>query len=406
MSRSRLIRAASVLAVAAGVIAVGALPTVGGPGPSPAIAETVSAKLPQPPANGELGFVVERFTPRIVQDKQACPNGPVPRIRDAFLLTIPRAERDRLKRKENEKELEARWRAYAVRGDGTNVCSQPEQFDRPRMHTVQSQYSWGLDLDGDGGRGGPSADTCAQQDFTSPTGEKGIDNQAYRVMGCTLEWRGIDGIGGESVVRGGTQFHASGEWTQVLLLRGVDSLVRDDDVEVIYGNTPDRPVTTGEGKFLRGVSFSISDAPPRHRNALRGRIVNGVLTTEPTRIQLTQTWGQGGARDIRGNRTTFSFHAGRLRLTFQSDGSLTGMVGGYQPIFELIQSPALGGAGSAVVAGIDCAQAFSAARRLADGIRDPKTGQCSGVSTAYHVTAVPAFVNDVPQRQGGTQATR
>ncbi len=88
-----------------------------------------------------------------------------------------------------------------------------------------------------------------------------------------------------------------------MLLRGVDSLERDDEVEVIYGNTPDRPMVDSKGQFLAGASFTISTKPPRHRNVLRGRIVGGVLTTEPADIKLTQTWGQGGARDIRGNRS-------------------------------------------------------------------------------------------------------
>ena len=44
-------------------------------------------------------------------------------------------------------------------------------------------------------------------------------------MGCTLEWRGVDGVAGDQEI-GMRQFHASGEWTQVILLRGVDSLQR------------------------------------------------------------------------------------------------------------------------------------------------------------------------------------
>jgi hypothetical protein len=194
------------------------------------------------------------------------------------------------------------------------------------------------------------------------------------------------------------QFHASGEWTQVILLRGVDSLVRDDDVEVIYGNTPDRPYANSEGKFLRWGTFTISDAPPRHRNILKGKIVNGVLTTEPKDIELTETWGQGGARDIRGNRTTYDFREGRLKLTFQPDGSLTGVVGGYRPLFDLIASPAIGGVGSHLVAGIDCAAELATIKHLADGLKNPKTGQCEGISSAQSIRAIPAFVNDVPKR--------
>ena len=147
-------------------------------------------------------------------------------------------------------------------------------------------------------------------------------------------------------------------------------------------------------RSLPGASFSVSDKPPRNRNVLRGRIENGVLTTDATDVKLTQTWGQGGARDIRGNRTKYDFRSARLRLAFQPDGSATGMLAGYRPVFDVIQSPALGGIGSAVVAGIDCAATLSTLRKYADGIRDPKTGKCTGVSSAVRIHALPAFVND------------
>jgi hypothetical protein len=199
------------------------------------------------------------------------------------------------------------------------------------------------------------------------------------------------------------QFHNSGEWTQVILLRGVDSFERDDSVEVVYANTPDRPPLDSKGRFLRGASFSISDKPPRERNVLKGRIENGVLTTEPADVKLTMTWGQGGARDIRGNRTRYHAQQGRLRMKFQPDGTLIGLLAGYRPIYDIMQSPMLGGAGSPIVAGIDCAQVIQTLRKYADGVKDKKTGQCTAVSSALQIVAIPAWVNDVPSAAGAAQ---
>ncbi|WP_395337345.1 hypothetical protein WBP06_22450 [Novosphingobium sp. BL-8H] len=356
----------------------------------PAHADAATADLPDPPANGVMGFVVQDFVPPVIQGKDACPTGTSPKMRDVYLASLPEDERTRLQRKENEPELTKRWQATVFAPDGSNICSQPDKFDRPLLHTVQSQTAGGLDLDGDA-----PGESCAHDQFTAPDGRTGIDNQEYRVMGCTLEWRGKDGIGGD-LLTGMRQFHASGEWTQVILLRGVDSLKNDSDVEVIYGNTPDRPQLDSHGNFLPGYSFTISDKPPRHRNVLHGRIVNGVLITDPQDIKLTQTWGQGGARDIRGARTAYDFRRAKLRLAFQSDGTLRGLAGGYRPVFDVIQSPSIGGAGAALAAGIDCAGTLATLRKYADGIRDPKTGKCSGVSSAMNLYAVPAFVNDVP----------
>ncbi|MGE3690434.1 MAG: hypothetical protein AB7F98_03525 [Novosphingobium sp.] len=368
---------------------LGTLLALGPAAVAPAEGEMVSEKLPDPPASGVMGFVVSAFVPPVIQGADACPNGTSPKMREAYLLSLPEEERARLSLKENEQELTRRWQAGAFGENGANICSQPDMFERPLLRTVQSKYSWGLDLDKD------ASDTCEHEAFQTPTGETGIDNQEYRVMGCTLEWRGVDGLAGDQEV-GMRQFHSSGEWTQVILLRGVDSLQHDPDVEVIYANTPDRPMVDSMGKFLPGGSFTVSDKAPRHRNVLHGRIEKGVLTTDSADIVLAQTWGQGGARDIRGNRTKYDYRKARLQLKFQPDGNVAGFLGGYRPVFDVIHSPAIGGVGSALVAGIDCAANLRTLRQYADGLKDPKTGKCTGVSSAARITAIPAFVNDVP----------
>jgi hypothetical protein len=386
-SRAWLIGSACVAPVAAGLVALAA--GAFAPITAPAVAETTPQSLPAPPASGVMGFVVESFTPPVVFDKAACPNGPVLRLRDAYLTTLPEAEAARLKLEENKKEWDQRWQTYAFGPNGANVCTNPDMFDRPVQRTVESPNAWGLDLDG-----GKGEDTCSHEEFTSPTGERGIDNQEYRAMGCTLEWRGVDGVSNDQTT-GMKQFHVSGEWTQVILLRGVNSLVNDPDVEVVYANTPDRPALDTQGKWLRGGSFVVSNKFPRERNVMHGRIVNGVLTTDPTDIKLVGTWGQGGARDLRGIRAKFDYRRARLRLTFQPDGSLKGMLGGYRPADDVILSGMLGGAGTALVAGHDCASELKTLRTLADGIKDPRTGKCSGVSSAEQISAIPAFVTDI-----------
>lgn len=396
---ARAIRVALLGAIAAGLVFAGPMSSVPTPFTAPAIGEDAPRSLPQPPADGVMGFVVSNFYQPIVPGKEACPEGPALKLRDAYLHGLEPAERERLSRKENEEELNGLWRQTAFGPNDTNICSQPDMFDRPMMRSVQNDLAFGLDLDGDGGNGGGKGggNDCGQTDFVSLQGVRGIDNQEYRAQGCKLEWRGVDGMPSDSAV-GMRQFHVSGEWTQVILLRGVDSLTDDDDVEVIYGNTPDRPFIDSKGQFLPGGTFTISTAPPRHRNVLKGRIKNGVLTTEPQDIKLTQTWGQGGARDIRGNRGIWDYRQGRLQLTFQADGSLEGVLGGYRPLFDVVISPSLGGVGSALVAGIDCAAEMKTLRHFADGLRNPETGQCEGISSAQKISAVRAFVNDAPTR--------
>jgi hypothetical protein len=50
---------------------------------------------------------------------------------------------------------------------------------------VTSRIGEGFNLDG----------KIKPNDFVSPDGEKGIDNQLYRAWGCDSPWRGADGNG-------------------------------------------------------------------------------------------------------------------------------------------------------------------------------------------------------------------
>lgn len=394
--RARIVRSTCLVSLLGGILAIGAAPDTP---TSQAVAQQTSSRPLTPPANGVMGFVVWSFVNSVIQGKDACPEGTARQNREIFLSSLPPEESERLKKKENEAEFNQRWRASLMHPDGSNICAQYAQFpERPLVRTVQSKFAWGLNLDGDDGDGSRNPEGCKHENFVTPDGQQGIDNQSYRALGCTLSWRGVDGVAGD-ILRGFRDHQASGEYTQVLLLRGVDSLVNDPDVEVIYGNTPDRPVVDGTGKFIWNASFTISNEAPRERNVLKGRIVNGVLTTEPQLIKLTQTWGQSAQRDLRGIRSRWTLYKGRLRLTFQPDGTLKGIVGGYQPLDEPIKAYLLGGLGSAMVAGEDCAGDYNTLKKLADGMRDPKTGACTAISSGLELEAVPAFVNDVPSKR-------
>lgn len=360
--------------------------------PAYAAAPAQPLALPAPPANGEMGFIFTHFAPAIYQGKDDCPEGPAATLRENYLQTQAPVERLRLLEKPNEKELTTRWTSYAFGPEGINICTHPDKFDRPPQRTVQGKIAQGLNLDDDAGDGSSASDECGHDNFTSPTGATGIDNQMWRAMGCVRTWRGVDGTGGD-IVRGLTQFLVSGEHTQVLLLTGVDSLQDDPDVTVIYANSEDRAVVDSRQNFIPGASYTVVDNP-RHRNVLKGRIVGGVLMTAPQQIRLRQTWGQGSERDIRGARTEWDLAKGRLNLAFQPDGSLKGIVGGYQPIWNIMASASVGGEGAATTAGYDCAAMYAALKKLADGDRDPKTGQCRRISSGLEAVAVPAFVND------------
>lgn len=58
-----------------------------------------------------------------------------------------------------------RWKAYAVGPNNTNLCANPELFDRPIQKTIQGKVAPGLNLDGDNGSGSGQADGCSRLSF-------------------------------------------------------------------------------------------------------------------------------------------------------------------------------------------------------------------------------------------------
>jgi hypothetical protein len=378
---------------ATALIALGALAAALLPGGTPrAVAET---QWPQVPADGEMGFVLTSFYPAVHQDKEDCPDGLSGTLRENFLDTVSPAEKARLLLKENEPELTSLWKATAIGPNLTNICTNAELFDRSREKLVKGTVAYGLDMDGSAASGS----TCAHDEFVAEDGTTGIDNQAYRALGCSRNWRGVDGMAGD--IKGFNNFLATGEHTMVIRLRGVDSLKDDAEIEVLMASTDDRPVLDSKRNFITGTSFTVNQ--PQWRNVTKGMIHDGVLTTLPQDMKLNRRLGHGG---VRGQTSQYDLRQARLRLTFQPDGSVKGLLGAYVPPRNLIESTLVGGVGAATVAGIDCASEYHTLARLADGVKDPATGKCTAVSAAYDVAAVSAFVNDLPDAGSTKIASR
>ena len=81
----------------------------------------------------------------------------------------------------------------------------------------------------------------------------------------------------------------------------------------------------------------------------------------------------------------------RFRLTFQPDGSITGVMANYRPI-DNIFTVGRCCKGTASTANTDCASEHKTLAAMADGYPDPETGQCTMISSATNLTGVPVFI--------------
>jgi hypothetical protein len=142
----------------------------------------------------------------------------------------------------------------------------------------------------------------------------------------------------------------------------------------------------GSGNFTPFASYRIDagNGKPRYGATLRGRIENGVLTTEAGDVNIP----------FYGNHTFMNqlFRDFRLRLEIAPDGaSAAGLVAAYYGVDQLMFY--IGGLGPIQSTGYsNCPSIYVAAHALADGYPDPKTAECTALSAAYNLKAVAAFV--------------
>ena len=374
------------------------------------VAIAAPAAIAEQPAwvqGGEAGFVVSHIKYAMAEDADvngACPHGMVTgyKSEEEAFVGVPR-----LTRKSGESTEEFRQRSSGLLAQAKNLCLNPELGKPDPKYYVVSNPNvkvWGIDLDGaDSSRSdGPAAGRCAHSDFAGMNGERGVDNQFYRIMGCQAQWQssGNNQSFEEEML--------TGAWGILVRLRGVDDIVDDDDVEVdIFSNAD--PIMLSPGREpLEYATYSI-DQDPAYQFKARGRIRNGVLTTEP--VDMKFHWV------INSMRLERPLKASRLQVNLSAEGRLEGYMSGYTPVEDLYDywfgfrngkdgsgelAPLSRRAGSALgkaqVQGYKCEGVYFALKKYADGDPDPETGECTSISTQYVIKAIPAFVEETASK--------
>ena len=76
----------------------------------------------------------------------------------------------------------------------------------------------------------------------------------------------------------------------------------------------------------------------------------------------------------------------------KEDGTLDAVIGGYQPWIDIYWTLSNLGWTNEIGNAMDSASFYAMLKKRADGDPDPATGQNNGISAAYKIEAVPAFV--------------
>jgi hypothetical protein len=270
------------------------------------------------------------------------------------------------------------------RGPGRlSVSNFPGIVPDPVQIEPQTGTAEGLDLDGNDGRGAPPRGIRRHANFVSPDGRTGIDNQLMRVWGCVTGMRGRRGYNNQT----GNARRADGNIVTIIEVSGIDNERNDNEVYVALIHSQDKAVRDTSGhEFIPGYTFRpIYDPNYAFYNVrVRGRIKDGVITTDVMPVW-TFNPGQGPAGPL--------FEA-RMRFAPQSDRSVKGLIGGYQDY----RNRGFGGYGEGLF-NFQTPAVWYSMRRNADGLFDPASGEYNGLSMAYEIDTVSAFLTPLPPEE-------
>jgi predicted lipoprotein with Yx(FWY)xxD motif len=343
-----------------------------------AVSGDIAHAQTQPPAS--MGFVVTSFFTAIHESKtlDECPAGLAATNDQIWWRSL--APKDRVApTHDGDLEPAARARASSLRGPhGEDVCWNPTSVQDPPLRTVQGRLSYGINLDGTSD-GHQTANSCGHEKFTGPDNEPGIDNQLYRVLGCIHGWRADGYI--ETNANSDRLNNSRG--TMMIEVTGTHGLPLDGNVTVGLYKAADSLPKDSKGGILPYASYRIDDIPI-YGATLHGTVKDGLLVTEPTDVRIPY-FGNN-------QETNFLIRGMRLRLRIDPvTGTAAGLVAGYQDVDNLWDY--IRKAGFLMATGhFDCPAVYQAMHQLADGYRNAQTGECTALSAAYRIEAVPAFI--------------
>lgn len=321
-----------------------------------------------------IGFVLTNRKWAVTQSpdgKMECPNGLNDGSREQFKVLFPDDEKHLLIDSQLERE-----------GQIWHPSNTEEQFP---FREAGGKIVEGINLDGQ----------VDDNDFVSPEGVKGIDNQLHRALGCIAGWRGPDGA----------QMHFENVYMQrynqnrmLIELTEVDDLVNDPDVTLTTYRGMDSLMTDASGNSFIAGGTQRADMRwgKQFIQRFKAKIEDGVLSTVEAKdlvIPYSMTFDTSTIMHMQDVQF-------RLKLT---PTSAEGMFAGYTDVDEWHRRLVISWSTHHLSYGqVSAPSLYRAMRRLADGKPDPKTGQNTAISGTTLVSFRQVYIIH-PDQQIATQ---
>jgi hypothetical protein len=327
------------------------------------------------PASAETrGYAISMVHTATYAEQGNCPhggNGSSTEIHEKILMDQGYSREQAVKMLTgNERKLDFDTRGHLY-GQLVDVGVFPTSVPDDHIETVQGagagHYMYGFNLAG----------KVTPDSFEDPETHQMVQNQMWRALGCftAYQYQSPSIPPYNEGIAWDTAMDSMPAW---LLSISGDDLSRDGDVTVTFDRSLDILIRDRRGGVLTGSSYTI-DPDPRNHSAFKGHIQDHVLTIEPGNFFM-----QGESQFY----ALLRFTQTHLRLKMNPNGSLSGIIGGYQPWLDYWEYVAIRGEEDSEV---DIPGVYYALKRLADGVPDT-SGHNTAISAAYYLEAVPAYV--------------
>jgi hypothetical protein len=365
--------------------------------------------------DGEAGFVVTQFAYALGPDASetgSCTTGMSKNVAEIYGKSEVGRRRPGENDEDYSKRLEDGGKSISVTADGKDYCTNPQLAPpdpHARYHTNPDAKADGLNLDGRISRSQTDM-ASGRLDFTGLNGTAGVDNQLWRVVGCSKPYQSA----GQAVGFGMEMY--TGSWGLLIKLEDLDDLKNDNHVTVrVYSNADPMQISPAR-EALEYATYAF-DRDPAYQAKASGTLKNGVLTTEPFNFQFR--------RVTNAMYVDRPLNKARIQATLSANGTIKGYLAGYTPVeqmydFQFGYRSAKGGNGKAAdprrvigtangaarTLGYTCQGMYQGLHRFADGDFDAKSRKYTSISTQYRFEARPAFIVDVETKSTNEKLTK
>jgi hypothetical protein len=345
--------------------------------PRPITAEP--APLPSGPSQGRAKtFALTWFAAAVDSHAAQCPKMNAKPAESDYFALLPTSRAADLRAQFAGQGVPPAYMQY--RGpDEMHVGLMPGIVPDPGHLAPVTEVAPGFDLDGHDGTSPAPANVRPHKNFVSPEGQRGIDNQLMTVEGCVEGFRRkgfLPMIFNES--------RAKGRPTALVEISGIDDERNDDEVAITFFYSTDVLKQSPDKVVLADYTFRVTDNPEFAQDFVRfrGKIRDGVVTTD--------VGEKLHVHEMFGIETTF--FQPRLRFEMRPDGTIKGHIGGYldwrqRLVWQIYRSSDYENTIGFKIPGI-----YNAMKRAADGLPDPVTGEFHGISAAFEIEGVSAFI--------------